>query len=419
MKKKLFEDDSDSEESNSNNNNSTSNNKDIKEEDTKKAKSEVIDIKTLNKKRKRKKINKESPNDNSSSNEKHNLEQKNNQIKKEPKEEEKKDIFFNEDKIIFKYENEQNRIDSAFVYNNGDILIFMTENTTLYDGKTFSPKLKLDFINSLYCFCYISEEEFISCKGSQFIIYKFEKQRTSVKLCQIVNCSYIIKIKKLTNYDLAALCCYAGDFCLRVFRKKNLDECNDLNNTYNYQYILFKSIYKSINYLLEINSNEILTIRKGANQLNLIIYNTKYDYNEIKSNTIKTEINGKTRFYIISPFYKVNNFNKIISAGFQNIYIFDLLSLDVETVIKVGYDINKILCLNENYFLFTYLENQSFNNFFIKKMKIDFKYNEIVEEKKEDITEYSGKLKTLFKIEKYINNGLITIINDSLLRVYK
>jgi hypothetical protein len=52
-------------------------------------------------------------------------------------------------------------------------------------------------------------------------------------------------------------------------------------------------------------------------------------------------------------------------------------------------------------------------------MKIDFKYNEIVEEKKEDITEYSGKLKTLFKIEKYINNGLITIINDSLLRVYK
>ena len=150
MKKKLFEDDSDSEESYSNNNNSTSNNKDIKEEDTKKAKSEVIDIKTLNKKRKRKTINKESPNDNSSSNEKQNLEQKNNQIKKEPKEEkETKDIFFNEDKIIFKYENEQNRIDSAFVYNNGDILIFMTENTTLYDGKTFSPKLKLDFINSL------------------------------------------------------------------------------------------------------------------------------------------------------------------------------------------------------------------------------------------------------------------------------
>ncbi len=59
------------------------------------------------------------------------------------------------------------------------------------------------------------------------------------------------------------------------------------------------------------------------------------------------------------------------------------------------------------------------NSIFIKKIKIDFKYNEYIEETKEDINEYTGKYKTLINIEKYTNNGLITIINDSLLRIYK
>jgi len=80
----------------------------------------------------------------------------------------------------------------------------------------------------------------------------------------------------------------------------------------------------------------------------------------------------------------------------------------------------KIIYLNDGYFLFTYeIKNGFESKYFIKKIKIDFTLNEIIEEKIEDIHDYPGNYKTLFKIEKYLNGGLITIINDSLLRIYK
>ena len=323
MSKKIPNDDSDSEEIHSNINDSKS--KNIKEDEYKTSKSEIIDVTILNKKRKR--IKTEPPSDYNSSKEN----QKETQIttvdheKKELKDENEnknknESVFFNEDKIIFRYESIKVRIDSVFVFSNGDILIFMYKNTTLFDGKTFSPKLKLDFIDSVYCFCYISEEEFITFKNNQFSIYIFENQRTSIKLCNEINCEFIIKIHKLSNDDLAIICIYNNNYILKIFRKINLDEYNnDSQKTSNYQYILYKTTNDPINELLEINTNTILTIRKEIDKLIFSIYDIKNNYTKIKANKIKTSFNGKTKIYIVSPFYKTKNNKKIIAAGFGNI----------------------------------------------------------------------------------------------------
>ena len=147
-------DDSDIEEYHSSNNRLESINND---KEKKISKSENKSNKILNKKRKRK--SKESP-----VNIEINENQKQNNIKDVELKEEPKpnNSFFNEDKIIFKYESGNTRIDSVFVYNNGDIFIFKEEETILYEGKTFNKLLEVNFIGSVYCFCYLSEEDFIS-----------------------------------------------------------------------------------------------------------------------------------------------------------------------------------------------------------------------------------------------------------------
>ena len=180
-------------------------------------------------------------------------------------------------------------------------------------------------------------------------------------------------------------------------------------------------MFDEINDFLEVSPNEILTMKKdiSENILKFNILDNKKNYISIRTNEIKCVIDNKTRIYILSPLYKASK-DKLIFSGFNNIYIFDLITLEIETFIKVGCDINKILCLNDGYFLFNYqINNFQRDSFYIKKIKINFQYNELVEETSEEITDYLGEYKMLFKIEKYINNGLITIINDSLLRIYK
>jgi len=324
--------------------------------------------------------------------------------------------FFNEKNIIFKYEILIDRIDSVFSFENGDILIFLQSYSILYDGKTFKPKLTLNFIGSKYCFCYLSEEEFISFKENYFDIYKFENFRNSVQLKQRVSCDKIIRINKLSNDDLAIFKFHETGSTIKIFRKQKL--INDNNISYNYvPYITFNY---NINDFIELISKEIVTITKKEfeNELFLKLINTE-NYYEKRSNIIKTVIKGKRRIYISSQLYKTNN-NKFVALGFNNLYIFDCYNLEVEIIIKLGIDLNKSIYLNDGYFLFTYEIKNGFElKYFIKKIKIDFTLNELIEEKIEDIHDYSGIYKTLFKIEKYINGGLITIINDSLLRIYK
>ena len=324
--------------------------------------------------------------------------------------------FFNEKNIIFKYEIYTDRIDSVFSFENGDILIFLQRNSILYDGKTFKPKIELNFIGSKYSFCYLSEEEFISFKENYFDIYRFENFRNSVLLKQRLLCDRIIRINKFSNDDLAILKFHKIGSIIKIFRKQKI--INDNNISYNYAPYITFNYY--INDFIELISKDIVTITKKEfeNELFLKLINTE-NYYEKKSNRIKTVIGGKRKIYISSELYKTNN-NKFVALDFNKLYIFDCYNLEVETIIKLGIDINKMIYLNDGYFLFTYeIKNGFESKYFIKKIKIDFTLNEIIDEKIEDIHDYPGVYKTLFKIEKYLNGGLITIINDSLLRIYK
>lgn len=324
--------------------------------------------------------------------------------------------FFNEKNIVFRYEIFSDRIDSVFSFENGDIIIFLQNYSILYDGKTFKPKLTLNFIGSKYCFCYLSEEEFISFKGSYFEIYKFENFRNSVLLKQRVSCDRIIRINKVSNNDLAILKFHENGSTIKIFRRQKIINDNDISYNY-FPYITFNYY---INDFIELSSKDFVTITKkeSENELLLKLINAE-TYNEKKSNIIKTVIKGKRKIYISSQLYKSNN-NKFIASGFNSLYIFDCSNLEVETIIYLGININKMIYLNDGYFIFNYeIKNGFESKYFIKKIKIDFTFNEIIEDIIEEINDYSGIYKTLFKIEKYINGGLITIINDSLLRIYK
>ena len=324
--------------------------------------------------------------------------------------------FFNEKNIIFKYEIYTDRIDSVFSFENGDILIFLNSYSILYDGKTFKPKLTLNFIHSKYCFCYLSEEEFISFKEKCIDIYRFENFRSSVFLKQRLSCDRIIRINKLSNDDLAILKFHEYSSTIKIFRKQKIR--NDNNISYNYVPFITFNYY--INDFIELISKDIVTLTKkeSENEILLKLVNTE-NYYEKKSNRIKTVIRGKRKIYISSELYKTNN-NKFVALDFNKLYIFDCYNLEVETIIKLGLEINKMIYLNDEYFLFTYeIKNGFESKYFIKKIKIDFTLNEIIDEKIEDIHDYPGVYKTLFKIEKYLNGGLITIIDDSLLRIYK
>jgi hypothetical protein len=243
--------------------------------------------------------------------------------------------FFNEKNIIFKYEIYTDRIDSVFSFENGDILIFLQRNSILYDGKTFKPKIELNFIGSKYSFCYLSEEEFISFKENYFDIYRFENFRNSVQLKQRLLCDRIIRINKFSNDDLAILKFHKIGSIIKIFRKQKI--INDNNISYNYAPYITFNYY--INDFIELISKDIVTIKKieFENELFLKLINTE-NYYEKKSNIIKTVIKGKKRIYISSELYKTYN-NKFAALGFNKLYIFDCYNLEVETIIKLGIDI--------------------------------------------------------------------------------
>ena len=334
-----------------------------------------------------------------------NIDEEKNELIKSKKD---KDIIFIDSNIIFNYINQYN-IDSAYAYNNGDILIFLKNYSILFENKTFNQILKLDFIGSINCFCYLSEEEFIHFKNNYFEIYKFENKRSSVKLINTVLCENINKITMLSNKDLAILSFSKFNFIIKIYKKDEKSK----------EYTYIKTLNEIINDFIEINSNEVLTIKKNESDNKIIfrIFENK-SYNYIKTNSIKL-ILGKLIIYISTPLYKSDN-NKFFGIGNNNLYIFSAKTLEIESVIVLGIYTDKILYLDEGYYLFNYKKIiEQKEKIFVKKLKIDFKYNEIIEEIDQEITEYCGKYMTLFKLEKYIDNGIIAIFNNSLLKIYK
>ena len=122
--------------------------------------------------------------------------------------------------------------------------------------------------------------------------------------------------------------------------------------------------------------------------------------------------------------YKVNH-NKIIFGGVLNSYIIDIHSLELETTIKLNKTIKKILVRpNGNIFVLTFLKefivkiNRNIYNLFLNKIQIDFKFNEIIQNKEDDITNITKKYSSLFDIFNYSEKGLAMIIDNEELIIY-
>jgi len=100
--------------------------------------------------------------------------------------------------------------------------------------------------------------------------------------------------------------------------------------------------------------NEQYILLNDCLQRRILILDMDDDYKIKKQNEIKfkDKIAG-TRIYLASPLIKINE-NKMLSYGANNLYIFDLDSLELDTIIQFEKPITKLLIRpTGNLFLFT------------------------------------------------------------------
>lgn len=331
--------------------------------------------------------------------------------------------MFNGKKPRFQYQNDY--IDSINVFDNGDFIIFgglSGRFSTLYDGKTFEPKLNLN-IPSLCGFCNLLNDEFaIRSEFSHFEIYKFNSDRTSYTLIQKISTKEGGSSKnlgQLSNGDIYVVRIYVGYSNLYIYRKS---ESNPKYEPYggNFLYHL-----EGIEDLINLNEKEVLgyKIDHGDDCLRIKIFNSE-DYKVKRQNEIKFNHEGKKRLYISLPVYKVKN--KLITAGAKNFYIIGLDNLELETTIQFDKYIKRILIRPKGNIFLIYKSNdyiqkegEWFYKQYINNIKIDFETNDLIQSKEEDITEYCGNNKELFEVYNYVNNGIITMISKTNLYIYK
>ena len=329
--------------------------------------------------------------------------------------------FLSKKKIIFKYENQKEIIDSAFIFKDGDIIIFKNTYSQIYNTKTNKQKLILNFLGSISFFCYLNEETFISNKNSYFTIYKFLNNRSDLQQIQRINFPdnyFSRKIFHLTNGDIICQTYLHLETRLLIYTKKNNDE----------KYLGLKDyspIIINVDEIIELNIDKFLTIKKTINdELIFKIYNTQ-DYKLVKSNTIYLRSDRTKVIYFIFTFSKINE-NKIINGNLNNIFIFDLQMLDLETIINFNdFKINKLKYINNETILLIGEDEECNkknigleNRVIFKRLKMDFCLNDIIDEKDEDMTEYIGKFISLFQIDAFWDKEIYTLVGKSILRIY-
>lgn len=328
--------------------------------------------------------------------------------------------FLPEENIIFKYENQIELVDSAFIFKDGDILIFKNKYSDIYDAKNHNQKLRLYSLGSISYFYYLDEETFISNQSTYFTIYIFLNHRTKFQEIQKINLpnSFLSqKIYLLTNRNIICQTFFHSETRLLIYAKEKINK----------KYAEFKdysSVITNVDEVIELNLNKFLTIKNTINnQLIFKVYNNK-DYKLIKSNTV-TKVDRSHIIYFIFAFTKINE-NKIINGNFNNIFIFDAQMLDLETVINFNdFKIHKLKYIKKGIILLIG-EDEKFNKntddlekkIVLKKLKIDFCFNIISDEKNEDYTEYIGNFISLFQIENYWDKWIYTLTGKSLLRIY-
>ena len=325
-------------------------------------------------------------------------------------------------------------IESVYVFKDGDFILFgMPEKSILFDGKTLKQKMNLS-VSSDCCFFDLDNDEFALCVNfSHFQINKFNSDRTSFQNIQKISTEdgSARKLIQIPNGDICISKVYVGYINFYFYRK------NPANPNYApYGTNYFKFLEEG-NDLININDKEILIykFRVALDSLVLKVIENK-EYKEVRTNEIKFRNKdiGNRLFINATSTLKLVKDNKIIAFSTFYLYIFGLDYLELETTIKFDYNIKNILVRPKgNIFLF--LENRDdkkhnknsnigrnkdyYYTQYINSLKIDFKTNELLEKKEEEISNIMGYNKDIFKMYNYIGNGLVTLIDETTAIIYE
>jgi hypothetical protein len=317
------------------------------------------------------------------------------------------------------------KVESIFIFKDGDIIIFGNGETfsTLYDGKTFKPKVTLN-VTSDSCFFYLTEEEFGLCISYSFGLKKFEKNRTSFTAIQSFPTKQFETGKslvKLSNGDILFFKFYMGSMAISVYRKnENFDPLSHADDLYQLQDFRIENCED----IIELNEKEFLGYKKmiSSESLELKVYNNE-NYQVKKVNSIKTEVDKKKRLYFTTKIYK--NGNKLICGGCYKLFIIDLDSLELETTIGITKVVDKLLIRpNGRIYIVAYDDSlyKTKRHFFIQDLKIDFNTNELVESKEINVIGFlQDEESNIFSFDcyNYFNNGLAVVLDRRELIVYE
>ena len=298
-------------------------------------------------------------------------------------------------KVKFNYKSTY--IESVYVFKDGDFILFgVPEKSILFDGKTLNQKMNL-CVSSDSCFFDLDNDEFAFCINfTHFQINKFNSDKTSFQNIQKISTEEgsARQIIRISNGDICISKNYVGYINYSFYRKNS---ANPNYAPYGINYFKF----------IENWNNEI-----------------KFRSKEI----------GERLFINATSKLKLVKDNKIVAFSTFYLYIFGLDYLELETTIKFDYNIKSILVRPKgNIFLF--LENRDAKMYqhnsnigrntnyyyvqYINSLKIDFKTNDLLEKKEEEISDIMGYNKDIFKMYNYIGNGLVTLIDETTAIIYE
>lgn len=325
------------------------------------------------------------------------------------------DLFTNENMIFCFTSN--NIIDSAFIFKNGDILIFTGKGGVIFDSKTFKEKLIVNEIKLKRNFSLLSENEFVCLGNYGFGLYKFNENRTAYSIIQ----SFVTKELVLSS---------------RVIKIINDDLLYSYQTSYNEKTLIYKkssiSGYEVKHSLpiigfYELNENEVISIhyKYSIDKLNFSVFENK-TYELIKNRRLDCIGDNQRIIYLSDPQIYIKN-NKALVAGINKIFFFNLDTLSLETIIKLKTNILEYdLRPNGNLLLFTKKTGKVNSNeanepdiFYLKELKFDSKTNEILKNKEKDISFLLGVYQSFFKIMSYSEKGILTIVDKERLVIYK
>lgn len=334
-------------------------------------------------------------------------------------------------KIKFNYSLED--IDSVYVFEDGDFILFSKIKTSLFDSKTLKPKLNLN-VTSDSCFFDLKDFEFGLCLNYNFKIYKFNKERTGYKEIQSIHIQPFEtgkKLMKLSNNDIVFNKFYMASQSFSIYRKSPTEM--SFSAPEENIYVIQNQIQiESGEEIIELNKDEFLLYKRTIStpeSLILFIYNSK-DYKLKIRKTVMAEIKDEYMKYkkkLYFTFLCKYDDTKLIASGSYYIYIIDLKTLELETTIKMDKIISQIIIRpKKNILLLSYNKDHyqkedgnefllDYRLYYINDLKIDFNENEIIKSREIEVTHEVGRLSSFYKIYNYLNNGLITTTDSNLI----